>query len=317
MRRLPPLLLVGVVVTGGFAAAAIAFFVLPNRLVDDARFKGAATDASIEARRLKARHDVRTAGVQLVGALALIAGGALTWRTVWLTREAQITDRLAKAVEQLGEGEKTNVRVGAIYALGRVARDSRADHGAVMALLGEHLRAVHSAVGEGGRPLDLGPRRGVDPEVRAVAMVLRARRVRWDPDEPRLNFSGIDFRNAPLHGVDLRRADLRRSNFRGAYLSDANLSDARLDEATLWATSLQRSKLKRTSLTGANLRYAHAEEACLCAANLDEVAWGSTELQGADLRRATGMHERQQDPKLISFDERTTWPQAKYRWSKG
>jgi uncharacterized protein YjbI with pentapeptide repeats len=247
----------------------------------------------------------------------LIVGGALTWRTVWLTREGQITDRLAKAVEQLGDAERRNVRVGAIYALGRVARDSRADHAEVMALLGEHLRAVAPAVGEDGRGLELDGRRGVDPEVRAVAMVLRERRARWDPKEPRLNFSGIDFRNAPLQGVSLRRADLRRSNFRGAYISDADLSGARLDEATLWGTNLQRSRLERTALAGADLRYAHAERACLRAAELDEVLWGATELQRADLRGATGMREGLRNSKLVSFDERTRWPRAScWWWSK-
>jgi hypothetical protein len=317
VRRLSSLLVVGVAVAAGCVCAAAAFFVLPDRLVDDARFRGARADSAVEQQRLTARHDVRMAGVQFIGALALIVGGALTWRTVWLTREGQITDRLARAVEQLGEVERCNVRVGAIYALGRVARDSRADHAEVMALLGEHLRSVRPAVGEDGRGLDLGGRRGVDPEVRAVASVLRGRRARWDPKEPRLNFSGIDFRNAPLQGVVLRRADLRRSNFRGAYLSDADLCGARLDGATLWGTNLQRCRLRRTSLTGADLRYAHAERACLRAAELDEAVWGATELQRADLREATGVDELRTS-KLVSFDERTRWPRARSSWwSKG
>jgi hypothetical protein len=314
IRRLSSLLVVGVVVVAGFVSAAVSFFVLPDRLVDEARFKGAASDAVVEASRLKARQDVRVVGVQLVGALALIVGGALTWRTVWLTREGQITDRLAKAVEQLGDGERANVRVGAIYALGRVARDSRVDHAEVMALLGDHLRAGHPAVGEDGGRLDLGGRRGVDPEVRAVAMVLRTRRARWDPKEPRLNFSGIDFRNAPLQGVVLRRADLRRSNLRGAYVSDADLAGALLDEATLWGASLQRCGLKGAVMAGADLRYAHAERACLRGADLDEVLWDGAELQGADLRAARAVRQGLGDSKLVSFDERTKWPGVKNRW---
>jgi pentapeptide repeat protein len=256
---------------------------------------------------LAARNDVRMVGVQLVGALALIVGGALTWRTVWLTREGQITDRLANSVERLGEEEKVSVRVGAIYALGRVARDSRADHGAVMALLAEHMRATHPAVGEDGKRLELEWRRGVDPEVRAVAMVLRGRRVAWDPKEPRINFSGIDFRNAPLQGVDLRDADLRRSNFRGAFLSDADLSGARMNEATLRAASLQRCKLDGAALTGGDLSYAHAERASLRAAVLDEVAWESTDLRGADLRGASGVHDKLPSSGLVVADAKTKW----------
>lgn len=309
MRRPSPILVVSALVLAGLASAAAAFLVLPSALIDDARFGNATTNPATEEKRLEARNDVRTVGVQLVGALALIVGGALTWRTVWLTREGQITDRLTKAIEQLGEHEKTNVRVGAIHALGRIARDSRVDHPAVMALLGEHLRAGHPAVDEGGEPL--AAQQGVDPEVRAVAMVLRARRPRWDPEQPGLNFSEIDFRNAPLQGVNLKGADLRRSNFRGAYLSDADLTAAQLDRATLWGASLQRCKLARARLVGADLRYAHAEKVCLRGAELDEARWHSTELHGADLREAAGIPRTLQDardPKLVIFDKHTTWP---------
>ena len=315
MRRVPPLASVGLLVAGAFASAALAFFVVPSRVVDDERFKQAASDPTIEEKRLKARHDVRTAGLQLVGALALIVGGALTWRTVWLTREGQVTDRMSKAIEQLGDENDANVRVGAIHALGRVARDSHADHPTVMALLGEHLRESHPSVDSEGKRLELESRRGVDPEVRAVAMVLRARRARWDPEEPRLNFSGIDFRSAPLQGVDLRRVDLRNSNFRGAFLSDANLAGARMDGATLRASSVQRCNFKKATLTGADLSHTHADHACLCGAALDEVTWGRTELYGAILRKATGMPETLPTTNGVVFDDRTIWPwEKRWRW---
>src|SRR3954447_8546972 len=98
MRRLPAVFVVTVLVAAGVAGAVAAFFVLPDRLVDDARFTNP-RDAAAEEQRRAARDDVRTVGVHLVGALALIVGGALTWRTVWLTREGQITDRMASSVE--------------------------------------------------------------------------------------------------------------------------------------------------------------------------------------------------------------------------
>lgn len=48
-----------------------------------------------------------------------------------LTAQGQITDRYTKAVEQLGQPgpEKIDVRLGAIYALERIMRDSATDHG--------------------------------------------------------------------------------------------------------------------------------------------------------------------------------------------
>jgi hypothetical protein len=310
MRRPPPLVVAAVVVLLGFAGAFAAVVVLPGWLVDDTRFVGAATNPATEEKRLKARHDVRTVGVQLVGALALIVGGAFTWRTVWLTREGQITDRLAKAIEQLG-ADRQEVRVGAIHALGRVARDSRVDHPEVMALLAEHLRARHPS------PKDDTPSPGVPPEVGAVAMVLRARRVRWDPAEPRLNFSAIDFRSAALQKVDLRRADLRKCHFRGAYLSDANLTGARLQEARLTSASLQRATLKRAQLSNAKLGRAHVTAACLRGADLDDVFWDRTDLRDADLRMTLKAPTSEVTfKKLVLFNDKTKWPWDERWWAR-
>ena len=308
MRRVSPLLVATGLVVICMVGATIAFIILPGRFVDDARFKDGPT-STIEEKRLKARNDVRTATVQLVGALALIVGGALTWRTVRLTREGQITDRLASAVERLGSKD-IHMRVAAIYALGRVARDSRTDHPEVMALLGEHLRATHPSGRPGGRRV-LEPRLNAPPEVRAVAMVLRARRCRWDPTEPRLNFSGIDFRSAPLQKVNLRRANLRHANLGGAYLSDANLTGAWMKDVTLRSASLPRCNLRAAELTNAYLAYTHADDAQFRAAKLEEAFWGDTELSGADLWRATGVPSRL--PVAVTSDSRTTWPWDK-RW---
>lgn len=46
-----------------------------------------------------------------------------TRRTVQVSEQGQVTDRYAKAIEQLGSGP-LDVRIGAIYSLERIARDS-------------------------------------------------------------------------------------------------------------------------------------------------------------------------------------------------
>jgi hypothetical protein len=100
------------------AAAVFAVLAILPYQVDSGRFstKGVTSQldkASIEEKRLKSRNDIRTAGAQVLAALALLAGGFWTWRTVRQTREGQLTDRFTNAVEHLGS-TKTPVRVGAI-----------------------------------------------------------------------------------------------------------------------------------------------------------------------------------------------------------
>ena len=71
-----------------------------------------------------------------------------------------MTDRYTKAIEQLGS-DKLDVRIGGIYALERVARDSARDHPTVMevltAFIREHSRdaqqvADHQLTGSRTRP---------------------------------------------------------------------------------------------------------------------------------------------------------------------
>jgi hypothetical protein len=67
------------------------------------------------------------AGLFAAGALIFTARNyTLSRRTFGLTEQGQVTDRYTKAVEQLGS-DKLDVRIGGIYALERVARDSATD----------------------------------------------------------------------------------------------------------------------------------------------------------------------------------------------
>ena len=50
----------------------------------------------------------------------------LSRRAFELTEQGQVTDRFTRAIEQLGS-DKLDVRIGRIYALERVARDSVKD----------------------------------------------------------------------------------------------------------------------------------------------------------------------------------------------
>ena len=57
-----------------------------------------------------------------------------------------MTDRYTKAIEQLGS-DKLDVRIGGIYALERIARDSARDHPAVMEVLTTFIREHHGSSG--------------------------------------------------------------------------------------------------------------------------------------------------------------------------
>src|SRR5206468_6733736 len=81
-----PKVLVGIAVLIGLG---LIFVVLPTVLVRPH------PDLARE-QLLKARNDIRTAGIQIVGGTALLAGLVFTNRTLGLNQQGQITDRFTK-----------------------------------------------------------------------------------------------------------------------------------------------------------------------------------------------------------------------------
>jgi hypothetical protein len=93
-----------------------------------------------DARKLE--NDARTALLQAVGGLALLIGLYFTARTWRTTQEGQITDRFTKAIDQLGKTGPENMafRLGGIYALERIAKDSERNHWPIMEVLTAYVR---------------------------------------------------------------------------------------------------------------------------------------------------------------------------------
>jgi hypothetical protein len=103
---------------------------------------GSARGPLLQTARDDARGRLLTLGAGLFafGALAYTARNfALSRRTFELTEQGQVTDRYTKAIEQLGS-ERLDVRIGGIYALERIARDSARDHATVMEVLSAFIR---------------------------------------------------------------------------------------------------------------------------------------------------------------------------------
>ena len=76
----------------------------------------------------------RTTSVQIVAIIAQIFGGIailigiyFAWGNLITARDGQITERFTRAVDQLGN-EKMEIRLGGIYALERISRESKKDY---------------------------------------------------------------------------------------------------------------------------------------------------------------------------------------------
>jgi uncharacterized protein YjbI with pentapeptide repeats len=210
----------------------------------------------------------------------------LTRRIVELTEQGQVTDRYTKAIEQLGS-DKLDVRVGGIYALERVARDSTRDHPTVTEVLSAFVRE-HSReqwpLPTDDEP-DIGvPERMTRPDVQAAVTVIGRRDP--EPDSQRVNLNGVRLAGADLTGARLTHALLIRADFAIADLTGAELARADIALADMTGVDLARANVTSADLSRAILRSAHLTSTCLADANLTHADLTEAALAGADLTGA-------------------------------
>lgn len=221
---------------------------------------------------LKAENDVR--GTLLTG----IAGGLflvtafLSWRQVQVTREGHLTDRFAKAVEQLGarperEGapDPLDVRLGGVYSLERIWRDSPKDRPTVVAVLGAFVREhsqLHGAEEICRECSGRKTKRGYPTDLQSALTVLGRLR------HGHVDLVRADLAGSILHKADLSNGDLHGADLSGADLTEAKLAGANLDGADLHGACLNGANLVAATLVGADLTEADLIEADLHGADL-------------------------------------------------
>ena len=201
-----------------------------------------------------------------------------------IAEQGQITERFSAAVALLGNKGDATVRVGGIYALGRIARESiELDHVAVMqtlvnfichspyAAMGEELLrrykvgmekyevAVEVAIANHGNAegVDLPTTPTVQecPDIVAALEVIRDRSGEQRAWEERRDYkpslSGARLMALNLRGVDFTGHELSRAKF-----DWSNLEDAKFVNADCYYSSYMNSNLSRVFFSFADLREA-------------------------------------------------------------
>jgi hypothetical protein len=205
-----------------------------------------------------------------------------------LTREGQVTERYVEAIKLLAS-ENLTQRLGGVYSLERIMRDSEKDHATVVEVLAAFVRQ-HSPVDpdvkseppeSASRPAD---------DVQAALTVIGRRPQREEAfriDLRRVDVRGADLADARLDDADLTEAHLERANLSRAHLARAQLKRAHLEHANLHAAQLTRAQLKYAYLESAGLADAWLEDATLDGAHLNQAWMVRATLDQASLRDAS------------------------------
>jgi len=268
------------------------------------RGQRAARQSATDARRRDwpAWLGVSTAIIAALGALVFNAVSATsTNRQMELARQGQLTDRYSKAVEQLGS-DSTDVRLGGIYALERLMRDSPSDQPTIVEVLAAFIRGNANKPASPSptptAPLDVNAVFAQRPaDILAAITVLGRRDTRHDTsDHPvdlsfanlaGLNLISANLAGANLTGVNLQGTLLTNAKLANAILAVADLTDARLSSADLTCADLFGANLTRTTLSSANLTRADLR-ANLTGTNLDNANLTGANLGDSDMSNTTG-----------------------------
>lgn len=238
--------------------------------------------------------------VSLGGLLAIplmITNAFHAERRTRATEESYLTDRIAQAVEKLGserivwrdnkQSSEPNleVRMGALYLLERIAKDSPRDHvpvtETICAYIRENANKPHIDVEATKENEKAAAKRlkvkladldaGVKEECLAYA-IPRADVQAAATILGRRSLDAIEIETKEKYVLDLRGVFLDRIDWSNANLANAIMDGASLNKATLSVANLRGARLKDASLEGADLFKANLTEAWMSGAKLSN-AW--------------------------------------------
>ena len=221
-------------------------------------------------------------------------------------QDKQITERFAKAIEQLGN-EKIETRLGAIYTLERIAKDSKNYHWTIMEVLTAFVRE--------NAPLKKDEEQEspkIRTDIQAALTVIGRRNAENEEEKQRLDLSNIDIRGVNLIKANLERADFISSNLEGGLLMQAKLQNAEFYNANLRSAVLSEANLQKAYFSGAKLGQANFYKAnlqgsFLPGANLHLANLVEANLQGTNLSGAKNLEQQQIE--LAKGDRTTILPE--------
>ena len=202
-------------IAGAFLGFVVILWIVPK--LQTSNIKG---QVSLD-RAKELENEFRKTLAQILGGFLVVGGLLFTWQQILVSKEKETTDRFSKAIGLLAHG-KQHVKIGGIYTLRRITRDSPEEEATVIKILSAFIRS------EGKTKKDQ-ERKKLEPDLQAAIEVLgkpstEMKRPKCDPQEKlhKLDLSntnlsegrlvGFDFSYARIKFVLLNEADMRYIN---------------------------------------------------------------------------------------------------------
>lgn len=259
-------------------------------------------------------------------------------RSAKAATDQQVTTAYSSAIEQLGNSKDTEVRIGAIYALERVARENPSLHRPIMETLSAYLREASSRLIESieheqetDAVTDLVPltadmqaaftvigRRNLSQEKprrtaiqRILVMLWRVPFMRGLLMNPHSYLQRLRSRTIqPLWLLDLSNCYLVGLQATGSSLQNVDLQKSDFRCASLSGIDFSGSRLREANLSGAELYRCNLVDADLTVATIVNASLSIVDLKRAvlagshlDKTKVAGCDFRDADLKFVTFKD--------------
>ncbi|MBF2065314.1 MAG: pentapeptide repeat-containing protein [Calothrix sp. C42_A2020_038] len=215
--------------------------------------------------------------------------------------DAQITSEdFYSCIEQLGS-DTTEARLGAIYTLEQIAKDSPGKQWTIVETLAAFIRENAPALIDDESDYVEEELVALPTDIQAALTVIARRNINQEPANQKLDLRYIDIKGADLSGANLQGADFTGSCLRGCVFLEANLEgvdfsgvdmqssvlyEANLQEALFYEADLQSAILPKANLSKAVFYQANLRLATLYDADFTEAVFYEANLENANLSDA-------------------------------
>jgi uncharacterized protein YjbI with pentapeptide repeats/flavodoxin len=217
----------------------------------------------------------------------------------------EIPEDFYQALGQLGN-DKPEARLGAIYTLEQIAKDSPSKQWTIMETLAAFIRE-NTPFMRNEEDLDDDEELGQEElillptDIQAALTVIGRRDITKEPANKKLDLRNVDITGADLTGANFQNTDFTGSCLQGCLFTQANLQavdfsevdmqyavlyEANLIEALFYEANLQSAVLPKANLSKAVFYQANLHLATLYDANLTEAVFYQANLEGANLSDA-------------------------------
>ena len=286
---------------GGIAVLIGIYFAWGNLKVSQATLESNQINAekNLEVALANLKSDQETAQKNIEISLATLDSNIKNaQKNLEVAQEGQVTERFTRAVDQLGS-EKIETRLGAIYALERVANESDKDYWPIMEILTNFVR-INSPVKDWDNEIQelksprseyINDEYKVRVDIQAVINVIGRRRYFFGAKEQKPLYLRHTYLRMislydALNGAHLIGADLNGAHLERAFLDFSDLIGATFTGAYLEKTYFIKSCLNFAQFDYARLKGAHLERCCLKIANFSNADLSDADLSDANLERA-------------------------------